>query len=105
MSSNLCGRRRRLYQTQLDDTRTYLGNLVAPKGVLASNAGQLGTALADPTLIDALEQILSAYVTYGVACDLRRLAESKVLFLTDPGELLRPSNPFMLAREYVPRGT
>lgn len=96
MSSNLCGRRRRLYQTQLDDTRTYLGNLVAPKGVLASNAGQLGTALADPTLIDALEQILNAYVTCAVARDLQRLAASKALFVSDPDD--RPPLAEVLAK-------
>ena len=48
----------------------------AQRGLLPK-ACQLKNALADPALIEALEQILNAYVTCAVALDLQRLAASQ----------------------------
>jgi hypothetical protein len=71
--ASLCPRRRLLYQAQLDKTRKDLADLAAtlPAG--------LRPALADPELIDALEELLNVYVVYGVAHDLARLRASRTL--------------------------
>jgi hypothetical protein len=71
--ASLCPRRRLLYQAQLDKTRKDLADLAAtlPAG--------LRPALADPELIDALEELLNVYVVYGVAHDLARLRTSRTL--------------------------
>src|SRR4051812_37229204 len=77
---NFCLRRQRLYQQQLDETARSLAGLTAKGGAFESNAAQLADALADQSLIDALEEVRIPYVVYGVLRDLERLRKSGALF-------------------------
>ena len=75
MTASLCPRRRQLYQAQVDETRKYFADLAA------TLPGGLRPALADPELIDALEELLNVFVAYGVWHDLRKLNQSQALFV------------------------
>lgn len=96
---NFCLRRQRLYQRYLDQTAEFLSDLTDPSenGRFASKATEFGGALADQSLIDALEEVLIPYVLYGVMRDLERLRKSGALFRVDksgqppPLELVLPT--------------
>ena len=82
MPANLCLRRRRLYDAQLVAAKNFFADL-------AKKYPRMATAITDPKLIGALEEILNVYVMYGITRDLNLLRLSNVLFIGD--ENARPT--------------
>src|SRR5689334_3226490 len=81
MADNLCLRRRRLYERQLTDAKEFFA------GLAARAESRMAAAISEPSLINALEEILNTYVVYGVWLDLQRLAPRKALFLEDTSSI------------------